>query len=220
PNDGSGRPLSWSSTPPALPTDSTKRLPEVHSRRVPGLNVSSTTRPSSVCTRIHVASTAFTRSRWPSTAAASTGDGVAEGDDWTGAAGSSAGAGRVSPVCARRSGLGADPLLGPRESRAARPPPKSTTRTLLTTSGCPAQDLRGRDATGRGPSRIGLPVDCWYRARASSAGAPQRSQYSPREPPTKQTGGRGGRGAPSWAPRWPSPPPGSPPPPPPRPASL
>src|SRR5262249_51346784 len=58
PSGGSVRPLSSSVTPPALPSVSTNGRFETHSRLCPAGTVSSLLCPSSVRTRIHVASDA------------------------------------------------------------------------------------------------------------------------------------------------------------------
>ena len=64
PSGGRVRPFSSSVTPPALPTVSTNGRFETHSRVCPAGNVSSVLRPSSVRTRIHVASDARATSRY------------------------------------------------------------------------------------------------------------------------------------------------------------
>jgi hypothetical protein len=64
PSGGRVRPFSSSVTPPALPTVRTNGRFETHSRVWPAGNVSSVLRPSSVRTRIHVASDARATSRY------------------------------------------------------------------------------------------------------------------------------------------------------------
>src|SRR5262249_30903154 len=111
PSGGSARPLSSKLTPPALPTVTTNGRLEIHSRTSPGGMVSSLLRPSSVRTRIHVASFARATRRYGETTdpttASSAGAGAAGAEAGAPATG---GAGTLASGGAAGTGRDTDPV--------------------------------------------------------------------------------------------------------------